>query len=246
MADVHLADRYAVDGMFIRKMLLRDRNEVADECVRYRRLCRPRCYADSTAAAIGGKRDSLPDAVSQGLAAGNAALQGVLAAGQALGQLVRLTAESAAALKALGPMVDSSGAILGVVRDGSGQFAKVLRFTSVDGLSAVASLGPALTSLALQMQLQAISKQLQEVKRIAESVAQHQKDELVASVETNIDILTEAYRKLMKTGTISAIDSRRLACRRLGMSSTSAAISARSAHVIFGRAGVWRCRTVSW
>lgn len=161
----------------------------------------------SDVAVIGGKLDSLPDAVSQGLAVGNAALQGVMAAGQASGQLVRLTAESAAALKALGPMVDSSGAILGVVRDGSGQFAKVLRFTSVDRLSAVASLGPALTSLALQMQLQAISKQLQEVKRIAESVAQHQKDELVASVETNIDILSEAYRKLLKTGTISAIDS---------------------------------------
>ena len=36
MADVHLADRYAVDGMFIRKMLLRDRREVADGCGRYR------------------------------------------------------------------------------------------------------------------------------------------------------------------------------------------------------------------
>jgi hypothetical protein len=39
MADVHLADRYAVDGMFIRKMLLRDRREVADGCGRYRRIC---------------------------------------------------------------------------------------------------------------------------------------------------------------------------------------------------------------
>jgi hypothetical protein len=31
MADLHWADRYAVDGMFIREMLLRDRNEVTDE-----------------------------------------------------------------------------------------------------------------------------------------------------------------------------------------------------------------------
>jgi hypothetical protein len=30
------ADRHAVDGMFIREMLLRERNEVSDECVRDR------------------------------------------------------------------------------------------------------------------------------------------------------------------------------------------------------------------
>jgi hypothetical protein len=29
-------DRYAVDGMFIRQMLLRERNEVTDECMRDR------------------------------------------------------------------------------------------------------------------------------------------------------------------------------------------------------------------
>jgi hypothetical protein len=38
MADVHWADRYAVDGMSIREMLLRERNEVTHECVRDRRL----------------------------------------------------------------------------------------------------------------------------------------------------------------------------------------------------------------
>lgn len=157
----------------------------------------------SAVAAFGSKLDSLPNAVSRGVAAGNVALQSLLIAGSASGQLVRLTAESAAALKALSPMVDSSGAILGVVKNGSGQFAKVLRFTSVDGLSAAASLGPALTSLALQLQLQAISKQLMDVKRIAEGIAQHQTDELAASVETNIDLLAEAYRKLEQTGTIS-------------------------------------------
>jgi hypothetical protein len=38
MADVHWAVRYAVDGMFIREMLLRERNEVTDECMRDRRI----------------------------------------------------------------------------------------------------------------------------------------------------------------------------------------------------------------
>jgi hypothetical protein len=40
MADVHWADRYAVDGMFIREVLLRERNEVTDECMRDRRIAR--------------------------------------------------------------------------------------------------------------------------------------------------------------------------------------------------------------
>ena len=34
MADVHLADRYAVDGMFIRKMLHREPNEFTASDVR--------------------------------------------------------------------------------------------------------------------------------------------------------------------------------------------------------------------
>jgi hypothetical protein len=38
MADVHWADRYAVDRLFIREMLLRERNEVTDECMRDRRF----------------------------------------------------------------------------------------------------------------------------------------------------------------------------------------------------------------
>lgn len=38
MADVHWADRYAVNGMFIREMLLRERNEITDECLRDRRV----------------------------------------------------------------------------------------------------------------------------------------------------------------------------------------------------------------
>jgi hypothetical protein len=35
---VRRADRHAVDGMFIRKMPLRERNEVTDECMRDRLL----------------------------------------------------------------------------------------------------------------------------------------------------------------------------------------------------------------
>jgi hypothetical protein len=41
MADVQWADRHAVDGIFIREMLLRDWNEVSDECLRDRRFGAP-------------------------------------------------------------------------------------------------------------------------------------------------------------------------------------------------------------
>lgn len=167
-----------------------------------------------TLAIIGTKIDALPDAVAQGVAVGNLALQGVTAAGQVSGQLVRLTAESAAALKALGPVVDSSGAILGVVKNGSDQFAKVLRFESASALSTAASLGPALTSLALQMQLQAITKQLKAVKRLVEGIAQHQEDTLVVSVESNVRALDRIYRKLLETGTVSQPDAAELTTRR--------------------------------
>ena len=40
MTDIHWSDRYAVNGMFIREILPRDRNEVIDECMRDRLIGR--------------------------------------------------------------------------------------------------------------------------------------------------------------------------------------------------------------
>jgi hypothetical protein len=45
MADGPWADRYAVDSMLIREMLLRERNEVTDQCMRDRRVGRRRALS---------------------------------------------------------------------------------------------------------------------------------------------------------------------------------------------------------
>lgn len=147
--------------------------------------------------------DTVPTTLLEAVTVGNAALQALGAAGGMSGQLVRLTAESAAALRACGPMTDASGAFLGVVRSQNGQFAKVLRFTTIDGVTALAAVGPALAAVALQMQLQQISRQLVQIEQITRRIEQNQEDELTAGVNSDLRTLHEAYELLMRTGVIS-------------------------------------------
>ncbi len=147
--------------------------------------------------------DEVPTTLLEAVTVGNAALQALGAAGGMSGQLVRLTAESAAALRAYGPMTDAAGAFLGVVRSPNGQFAKVLRFTAIDGMTALAAVGPALAAVALQMQLQQISRQLIQIEQITRRIEQTQEDELTAGVNSDLRILHEAYELLVRTGVIS-------------------------------------------
>ena len=152
---------------------------------------------------VGSPVDEVPTTLLKAVTVGNAAMQALVAAGGMSGQLVRLTAESAAALRAFGPMTDTSGAFLGVVRSQNGQFVKVLRFTSVDGVAALAAVGPALAAVALQMQLQQISRQLVEIEQITRRIEQNQEDELTAGVNGDLRTLQEAYELLVRTGVIS-------------------------------------------
>lgn len=152
---------------------------------------------------VGSPVDEVPTTLLKAMTVGNAAMQALFAAGGMSGQLVRLTAESAAALRAFGPMTDTSGAFLGVVRSQNGQFAKVLRFTSVDGVAALAAVGPALAAVALQMQLQQISRQLVQIEQITRRIEQNQEDELTAGVNGDLHTLHEAYELLVRTGVIS-------------------------------------------
>lgn len=152
---------------------------------------------------IGTTVSALPENIARGLTQGNAALQAAVGAGAASGRLVMLTQESAAALKAMGPIKDSSGAVLGVVRDGSGKFSNVLRFTQADKLATLASLGPALSGIALQMQLAAISRKLDGIQQSVDRIEQNQDDELASSVETNLALAMRDYAQLQQTGVIS-------------------------------------------
>jgi len=164
---------------------------------------------------IGTTISSLPDKIANGLIRANVALQSVVSAASSSGRLVMLTKESAAALKALGPMTDTSGAILGVVKDGSGQFAKVLRFTpAASKVAAIASLGPALSGIALQLQLQAISQKLDGIAQTAGRIEQNQDDELAAQVESNVALAKKDYELLQRTGVISDTHWAEIAPRR--------------------------------
>lgn len=165
---------------------------------------------------LGSPISALPDTVARGLVVGNAALQGVIAAGEASGQLVRLTAESARALRELQPIKDSAGAVLGVVRGDSGKFAHVVRFRPVDGIKAAVSLGPALSAVAFQLQLQQLSKQLAEIQASVRRVEAHQHDDLATKVEAHHAVALQDLEQFHATGQVSADDWAVIAGRRSG------------------------------
>lgn len=181
---------------------------------------------------LGSVVDEVPRSLLTAVTVGNAAMQALVSAGEMSGQLVRLTAESAAALRTYGPMTDASGAVMGVVRDQNGQFVKLLRFTSLDGVAAVASLGPALSAIALQMQLKQISRQLVEIEQITRRIEQNQDDELAAGVNGDLRTLREAYDLLVRTGIISDTQWSKIAALTSSVNTRAGQTSLRFQHVI--------------
>jgi hypothetical protein len=189
---------------------------------------------------VGKVLDEVLRSLLEAVTIGNAAMHALVSAGEISGQLVRLTAESAAALRAYGPMTDASGAVMGVVRNQNGQFAKVLRFTSVDGVAALAAIGPALTAVALQMQLQQISRQLVEIEHITRRIEQNQDDELAAGVNGDLRTLREAYELLVRTGIISDTQWSKIAALTSSVSTRAGQTSLRFQHVVDDLAKVRR------
>lgn len=155
---------------------------------------------------FGTTMSTLTDTIAAGLTRGNAALQAALGAGEVSGRIVMLTAESAAQLKALGPVKDATGATLGVVRNADGKWANVLRFRKAEKVASAASLGPALSAIALQMQLAAISKKLDGVQQSVDRIEEHQNDSLAASIESTFATALRHYERFQLTGAISADD----------------------------------------
>lgn len=188
----------------------------------------------SDVVAAGTLVDTIPMTLLNAMTVGNAGMQALGAAGQMSGQLVRLTAESVAALREFGPMADASGAYLGVVRNTNGQFTKVLRFTAIDGATALAAVGPALAAVALQMQLQQISRQLVQIEQITRRIEQHQADELTAGVNGDRHTLLEAYELLMQTGVISDTQWSKIAALTGPVGTHALQTNLRFQHVITG------------
>lgn len=153
-------------------------------------------------ASIGRPIQELPQKLVQATAIGAGLVEGLVTGAELSGCLVRLTADSVAALKAFGPMTDGTGAVLGVVRNSGGQFAKVLSFTSIDGLAVAAGLAPAIGAIALQLQLQQIGKQLDRIQAGVTELLQANRVELTAAVEADRAILMSSFQLLLDTGTV--------------------------------------------
>ncbi len=153
-------------------------------------------------ASIGRPIQELPQKLVQATAIGAGLVEGLVTGAELSGCLVRLTADSVAALKAFGPMTDSTGAVLGVVRNSGGQFAKVLSFTSIDGLAVAAGLAPAIAAIALQLQLQQIGKQLDRIQAGVTELLQANRVALTAAVEADRAILMSSFQLLLDTGTV--------------------------------------------
>lgn len=155
---------------------------------------------------IGTSIESLSGPVAKSLAISNVAIQAIdgVKAANAGGQIVRLIPEFVEAAKAGKVTTDAAGVVLGLARDASGQITQIARYTEVAGTAAVsvANVGMSVALLAIQIQLQQMSKQLGRIEGAVADIAEHLDDELVASVKSNTDALLQAGRKFQATGTI--------------------------------------------
>ena len=122
---------------------------------------------DDQAIVIGSRRDAarlgqvLGEVPRQlyGMAVGADALVKIgMAAGEQSGVLVRLTAESAKAMRSMNVTKDAAGQMLAVFRTTGGKFGHVARFAPANSLQVLSGVTGALSAIAMQAQLAAIEK----------------------------------------------------------------------------------------
>lgn len=143
-------------------------------------------------------------------AAGAAGPLGDLAQ-QADGRLVRLTAESANLLRQHAEVHNAAGQMLGVVRNPqTGQLAGVLSFQTGALVGAAAALPALLSAVAMQRQLAAIERKLDELQAQMTYVI----DQLHLGVEgdliASLDILDRVFERVQQTGQFHADDWQRV------------------------------------
>ena len=152
---------------------------------------------------LGDSLNDLVALVGEIAAAGGGAASAVNALIQASG-LYRLDAYSQALLANGRTLTQTAGGgVLGVIRGSNGRFVRNARLLSVSGarLSGVlAAIGPAIATVALQMQLSDISKQIRTVQQLSEETLQI----LTSSRKADYcETITEVYRFSVKQGKIS-------------------------------------------
>lgn len=159
---------------------------------------------DAQLAQLGSALEEVSPALMTASVLGNAAKL-LVDAGKTTGRLVRLTKESSAALGRFGAWTDDSGAIFGVVRDSNNKFAKLIRFESANGAALAASAGTAIASIALQLQLQQISRQLTHMQESLDNLIERHELKTLAGITSTAEALAMPLRLLLDTGVVSNV-----------------------------------------
>lgn len=146
---------------------------------------------------IGEPVGPVPRQLAAAILGAEAILKGGLNVGEQAGVLVRLTDESARALREGARAVDSSGQFLSVVRNNQGQFRHLMRFKEVSRLQGLSSGVGILSAVAMQAQLAAIEKELanvlEGVKDIQATLDRQEYSELIGTQRMLRDIFKAAY-----------------------------------------------------
>ena len=151
---------------------------------------------------MGNDLGIVPPTVVQGLTAGASLLQGkgLMTEVSGGGRWVQLTAESTAALDALGPTHDGSGAVLGVLRSGGGRFDHVMRFERLGGLPAEPT--ALLTMIAIQATLKRIEQALQDVATKLDLLLEHSKLEVESDLAGALHTIRHIERLVAEHGEV--------------------------------------------
>ena len=155
---------------------------------------------------LGDSLNDLVASVGEIAAAGGGVASAANAFIQASG-LYRLDAASQALLADGATLTQTAGGgVLGVIRGSNGQFvrnARLLSVTSARLSGVLAAVGPAIATVALQMQLSDISKHIRSVQQVSEQTLQVLTSSRKADYQGVCETITEVYRFSMKQGKVS-------------------------------------------
>jgi hypothetical protein len=147
---------------------------------------------DQAAASLGDVIGPIPGQMAGMLVGADAMVKAGIAVGEQSGILVRVAGDSAKALREGRKVYDSSGKLLAVVQDANGKFMHVLRIQPLKGIQALSAGTGALSAIAMQAQMAAIEKKLQEVldgvRDIQASIDRHEQAQLDGMERTLNDI----------------------------------------------------------
>jgi hypothetical protein len=147
---------------------------------------------DEAAAALGDVIGPIPGQMAGMLVGADAMVKAGIAVGEQSGVLVRIAGDSAKALREGRKVYDTSGKLLAVVQDANGKFMHVLRIQPLKGVQALSAGTGALSAIAMQAQMAAIEKKLEEVldgvRDIQASIDRHEQAQLDGMERTLNDI----------------------------------------------------------